>query len=457
MDYTRTMCPNVAAATAHFHDLLAGDWRAVEQRLLRETAERRISFLGRPVVRALRPLLLGARDAAEGARAAAQIGKAVNRLARQLKVDAPLRRQLRLDARQERRIAAEADPEPMMARIDGFMADEGTLRFLEYNPIPFGTVFGQLAAEIFADIPLMVAFQERFPVRFARTADRLAEALLREQTRRGRSGRRLPNIAVVMGAAGAARVAETEGAHMVELAMRAGAELRIVRPEAIVRRNGSLWADGFPIDGLSFGDNDELLRQFPEDHALWTALAQGEVWLFGALAATALHGNKGLFALMSDPEHAALFSPEERAAINRHVPWTRLVAPGPTRYLDERVDLLDLLRRERARFVLKPTTDFGGRGVVLGWEVDEASWDEALRVALGSPFVVQERVANRIETFPRVVEGELKLTPHRVDYNPYLWNGEACEGALCRISPGRLLNITAGDGSLVPVFTLEDA
>ncbi len=439
-------------AAAHFHALLSHDWPTVQEALARATAAGGLSFLGRPVVRALRPLFVDARTYADGCRAAARVGGAVNRLARRLQADADLRRTLRLDPLQERLVAAEPDPEPMVARIDGFLSDDGTLRVLEYNPIPFGTVFSQAAAELFAAMPLVERHRQRFPARFEPTAQRLIEALARAHARRGRSARQMPNVAVVMGDAGAARVAETEGAHMMALAARAGAAVRVVAAESIVRDGDGLVAEGFPIDCLTFGDNDEFLRHFPEGHAVWSALRAGEVWLFGALAATALHGNKCLFALMSDPANAAWFSSEEREAIDRHVPWTRIVteaARGPGEAP------VDTLRRDRERLVLKPATDFGGRGVVLGWRAGEAEWDAALAEALRRPYVVQARVPDRVERFPFVEDGELRLVDCNVDFDPFLWNGEACAGALARVSREALLNITAGGGSLVPVMIVD--
>jgi hypothetical protein len=42
-----------------------------------------------------------------------------------------------------------------------------------------------------------------------------------------------------------------------------------------------------------------------------------------------------------------------------------------------------------------------------------------------------------------------------VDFDPFLWNGDACAGALARVSREPLLNITAGGGSLVPVMIVE--
>ena len=42
--------------------------------------------------------------------------------------------------------------------------------------------------------------------------------------------------------------------------------------------------------------------------------------------------------------------------------------------------------------MLKPNDDYGGKGIVLGWEVDDAAWEAAVRTALAEPYIVQERI-----------------------------------------------------------------
>ena len=46
------------------------------------------------------------------------------------------------------------------------------------------------------------------------------------------------------------------------------------------------------------------------------------------------------------------------------------------------VDLLDYAATNRETLVLKPNDDYGGAGIVLGWEVDQATWEASLKSAL---------------------------------------------------------------------------
>jgi hypothetical protein len=65
---------------------------------------------------------------------------------------------------------------------------------------------------------------------------------------------------------------------------------------------------------------------------------------------------------------------------------------------------------------------------------------------------VQERVRLTQQTFPCLVDGELRSEPRYFDLNPYIWNGTRVEGLMVRLSPDPLLNLSAGTGSMTAPF-----
>jgi hypothetical protein len=103
--------------------------------------------------------------------------------------------------------------------------------------------------------------------------------------------------------------------------------------------------------------------------------------------------------------------------------------------------------------VLKPNDEYGGKGVTLGWTVDQPAWEEALKEALGSSYVVQEAVEVPREPFPVALE-EIELMDLAIDLDPYLFDGRP-GGCLTRLSSSALLNVTAGAGSIVPTYLVE--
>ncbi|OQY81327.1 MAG: hypothetical protein B6D42_11410, partial [Anaerolineae bacterium UTCFX5] len=77
--------------------------------------------------------------------------------------------------------------------------------------------------------------------------------------------------------------------------------------------------------------------------------------------------------------------------------------------------------------------------------------------ALTTPHVVQERVQSSQVDYPMMFDGRLDISKRYVDADPYAYYGERIEGCLTRLSGSALLNVTAGTGSVVPVFVIEDA
>ena len=164
---------------------------------------------------------------------------------------------------------------------------------------------------------------------------------------------------------------------------------------------------------------------------------------------------KASLAVLSDERNAGLFSTREQQAITEHVPWTRVVEERATLYDGARIDLLPWMARHRDRLVLKPNDDYGGAGIVLGWEVDDQAWDAAIHKAIAEPFIVQERIPLPSESFPSWADGALVYADRIVDTAPFVFGGGYADGCLTRVSTATLVNVTAGGGSTVPTFVVE--
>src|SRR2546430_3044878 len=126
---------------------------------------------------------------------------------------------------------------------------------------------------------------------------------------------------------------------------------------------------------------------------------------------------KTFFAVLTDEESGALFSHGERELIRNHIPWTRVVADDGTAHYGQHIDLLAFIRRERENLVLKPSDEYGGSGVTLGWETSEAAWDAAIQLAVSAKnggWVAPERIPIRREIFPFMAQ------TRKVDYRHML-------------------------------------
>ena len=129
------------------------------------------------------------------------------------------------------------------------------------------------------------------------------------------------------------------------------------------------------------------------------AAERGEVELFTPMDSQ-LYASKGALALLSDEANRHLYSPAELASLDRLLPWTRMMRPGPVTVSGEQVELTEYACASRAELVLKPTSMHGGIGVVPGWLTDPDDWDRQLATAMAGSFVLQRRVRPIPELFP---------------------------------------------------------
>jgi hypothetical protein len=132
------------------------------------------------------------------------------------------------------------------------------------------------------------------------------------------------------------------------------------------------------------------------------AVARGEVVMWTP-PDTEVFGSKGALALISDEANRHLFTAAELACFDRILPWTRMVRPGLVTLEDgSRVDLLDYAVSHQDDLVLKPSLQWGGQGVLPGWQAGTSpeTWRAQLVSASGGPYVLQRRIQPLPELFP---------------------------------------------------------
>jgi len=438
------------AAIAAYHAALEkpGVADASAETLARGQREARAVFGDRPLCVSLRPNLVTSRDLAAYTAASETVYSALGRLERALLGDDDLRRELDLDPEEER--LALADPGYRAAspssRLDGFVSD-GVIRYVEYNAeSPAGMAYNDVLVAIFERMPALQAFRKRYRARPLRAARRQLSALRRAH------GRPFSTIAIVDWR-GLPTLTEFE--MFQRLFQEAGLRAIICAPEDLRYRGGRLRCRDLAIDVVYRRVLlSELLARPPAAKALVQAYLAGDVTVVNSLRAKLLHKKMSL-ALLSDDRYAALYTPAQRRAIRRHVPWTRKVREGHTTYGGRTVDLTDFVVRAKDRLVLKPNDEYGGKGVVLGWTVDRHEWEQTLLAALTASFVVQEKVPVPREPFPVLLD-RMHFLDLAVDCDPYLFWGSV-GGQLTRLSSSALLNVTAGAGSVVPTYVVEGA
>lgn len=185
-----------------------------------------------------------------------------------------------------------------------------------------------------------------------------------------------------------------------EMMHRLGLDLRVGELGQVRERGGKLYLDGAPVDlVLRYFSVDQLCAT-PEGEAavdpVYRAHEAGGTVLYTPLESF-LYGNKGTLALLSDPGHREAFSAREAALIDRVLPWTRVLTDAQVEAEGTTVDLLEYCLERREQLILKPRGDFGGSGIVPGWQCGEQQWKETLLDCRDNGYVVQRRVVPRTE------------------------------------------------------------
>ena len=421
-----------------------------------QLTRRGLWFGERPLCNVLRPRFLSPAGYRVMRRSTTALLRAFDTLYRAALSDATLRAQFHLTPIEEQLVGEDHGlwQGSILSRLDAFFTAEGDgVRFTEYNgETPAGAAYGDVLTELFEAMPVMRTFQRQWRTAPMPARHHTVNALL-DGFAQWRGTREAPRVVIL-------DWKEVPTYHEFVLFKQyfegLGIECVIADPRDCEYRGGVLYADG---NAVSLIYKRVLISELLErggglDQPVVRAVREKAACLMDGFRCKMLH-KKASLAVLSDERNAHLFSGGELAAIRETVPWTRVVEERKTEAHGAPVDLVPYIHAQRDRMVLKPNDEYGGAGIVLGWEVDDTQWESAVGTALASPHVVQERIHLPSEPFPSAVDGKLVIANRIVDTAPFCFDGRYTDGCLSRISTATLVNVTAGGGSTVPTFIVE--
>jgi hypothetical protein len=327
------------------------------------------------------------------------------------------------------------------SRLDTFLYGND-FKFLEYNAeTPAGITDQMQIEKVLMMIPEVAEFLDKNPHWKPKPHEKLLEGLVTSYHKTG-GKKEKPNIAIVDWK-DVATVAEFEV--LQEYFVSEGFETIIADPYELEYDGEALRVGEFVID--IFYKRvliHEYLEKFDETSALVRAYADGKVCMANSFRTKIPH-KKSSFAVVSDDRFSEIFTDEQLEMIRKHIPWTRRVRDRNVKYNGENHELLELLRREKDKFLIKPNDDYGGHGIFLGWETEQSVWETALNNAIENSFIAQERVAVEKVTIPAHDGEEITMTELLIDFDPFLFRGKV-EGGLVRLSASSLVNVAQGGG-----------
>ena len=443
-------------AVSRYHDLLSDESLAESSRLMLDEGleEARLIFGGRRLSPYLRPHFVTEEDFARICRICETVWSAIEKVKDAAISDGSLIDDLGLTEIERDLIRIDPGYRAVSptARLDSFLTDTA-YSFVELNgESPAGIAYVDAAYDIFSKLPVMQKFGESYTVRPLYGRRFMLDVLLDSyQEFLGRKPDSVPQIAIVDLKD---RPTQSEFELFKEFFEQEGYPTKICSPEELQFDNNRLRAGDFQIDivykRLLVNEYLPIIRDAP---ALLEAYRAGAICMVNSFRSKLIH-KKALFAVLTDQRRAYLFTSEEQEAIRAHVPWTRLVRDEKSDYFGKEVDLVEYIKANKEKLVLKPNDDYGGHGITIGWNADEAAWDEALHAAIANgDYLAQERVPTARETFPALGDdGAIEFAEQLVDLDPLLFNGKV-RSAFTRLSFSELANVSSG-GGMVPTFII---
>lgn len=417
----------LADAIARYHKFLERDsfrdlaWAAELQEQMRQ---QRLTESGRLLTPVLRPHFVSRRQLESLSRAAEHLASILDQV-EALALECPplLSRIQMLPA--EKMLAAIPSCYSRLSvtsRMDASLENGGLcLRGFDASK-PTGLAYSEPLADLFLNLPLLKAFKRgRYKLSKTGGAKHLLAAVLEIWKESG--GRNSPHIAILELAAPLGSNG-SEGRLLAELFTRIGSSAQVVSPEELDYREGKLWASGVPID-IVFRRvlTRELLTRYDLTHPFLRAYRDRAVCVVNDFRSEVAQ-RRALFELLTDESVTARFPAADRKLIRTLVPWTRFVSARKTRYKDRDVDLPEFILRSREHLVLRPNDHECDQRVFIGAEMSSSAWDHAVRLALRTPYVVQERFSSGSQLFPMYQYGELQMKQAQVSVHPHVLNGK---------------------------------
>jgi hypothetical protein len=444
---------NLREAIDHYHSLLDPETaRETHEQLTEQLIRRGLFFGDRPLSTVLRPRFIHPDQYR-----ALQVGihavmPAFQKIHQAAMANSDFRARFRLNNWEEELI--QVDPgftaSSPTSRMDTFFDEVEMLWFCEYNAeTPAAIAYTDVLTEVYYGLPVMREFSKHYEMRPLFGRHLMLHTLM--DCYRQWGGRERPCIAILDW-----KEVPTYSEFILfhDYFELQGYDCIIADPREVTYENNRLMADGKQIHLIYKRVLiSELVAHGGLDHPVIRAVREHTVCMLNPFRCKVLH-KKASLAVLSDEANMQLFTAEERNAIKRYVPWTRLLEERQTLYEGELVDLLPFLARNKDQFVIKPNDEYGGKGVVLGWEVDSDEWAAALKTSLIEPSIVQKRVALPKIPYASWVDGRVEVYDRMIDTNPFIWYGSYVDGCLTRLSTESLLNVTAGGGSTVPSFVV---
>ncbi len=328
-----------------------------------------------------------------------------------------------------------------MARLDLFYYRPGSYKFCEFNADgSSGMNKTNVLEKIFLQSAAVADFSQNYRISYFELIDSWVEATL-QNYRRFNADNPKPNVAVVdwLPAGNITEFAAFQRAYQ-----KRGLRAEIVDPRELKYHDGKLFYQDLPIDLIyrrlvtaEMIERCELIADFIQ------AYRDGAVCVVGPPRSEIIH-NKIIFKILHQ-DAADFLTPEEKAFIDKHIPYTGEFKGEQEIYLQ--------VRQNKDHYVLKPKALYAGAGVYLGKDFTSQEWASIVQKCWNQNYLYQEYCLPGREGLVNFKNGELSLEHYNQMLGLFVYN-EKFAGIYTRVGKHNVIAQNPGY-YILPNFLVE--
>ncbi len=327
-----------------------------------------------------------------------------------------------------------------MGRFDIFYHyDSGNFQFCELNADgSSGMVEQRELQRVFLNSVAIEDFKDKFEIEGFELFQSWVDALLKNYRQYSKNDKK-PQVAIIDFFKGNP---PSEFVEFQKVFEANGCKTIIVDPRYLKYRDGSLYYEDFRIDCIyRRAVTWEIVENAEEVTDLIDAYLDGNVCVVGPIRSQVIH-NKSVFAILHDPQKTPFLTTEERAFVNRHIPFTAI-------FDNQNKDLVAETIKNKDQLVLKPMDKYASNGVRVGQDYSTEEWVKIINEEAISEYLLQAFCNVPKIPMARFDINEVKFIDHNYIIGLFMYNGKL-EGVYTRTGTHNII------GSIVECYTVPN-